>query len=142
MKILKIHTLDKGWCDKDSVMLHAAFQLLVDFMEQEKPDRIVDWNGDSLHKKAWKEIRFLYRWWTETRPARRDPLDARGLKKPSMRWRKVTGSDCRQLVAYDKKKYPEYERALNEQMRLEKEWEDEDRKNLHRLVEIRGFLWT
>lgn len=39
MKILKIHTLDKGWCDKDYIMLHAAFQILVDFVEKEKPDQ-------------------------------------------------------------------------------------------------------
>ena len=41
MKVLKIHTLEKGWCDKDYVMIHAVFQILVDFIEQEKPDQIV-----------------------------------------------------------------------------------------------------
>jgi len=43
MELLKIQTLEKGWCDKDEVLLHAAFQLLVDFVEQEHPDKIVDW---------------------------------------------------------------------------------------------------
>jgi hypothetical protein len=33
MKRLKITTLDKGWRDKDEVLLHAAFQLLADFVE-------------------------------------------------------------------------------------------------------------
>ena len=51
MKILKIHSLEKGWCDKDHVMLHSVFQLLVDFVEQEKPDQIVDWNSDPVHKR-------------------------------------------------------------------------------------------
>jgi hypothetical protein len=37
MKRLKITTLDKGWHDKDEVLLHAAFQLLTDFLEQEQP---------------------------------------------------------------------------------------------------------
>ena len=142
MKILKIHSLDKGWCDKDIVMLHALFQLLVDFIEKERPEQIVDWNAYPLYRKAWKEICWLYKWWTETRPARRDPLDEKGLKKPPMRWKKIPGSDCKQLVNYDKKKYSEYDRALKEYMRLEKKWEDEDQRNLHRLVEVRGFLWT
>jgi hypothetical protein len=62
MRVLKIHTLEKGWCDKDYVMLQAVFQLLVDFVEKEKPDQIVDWNFDPEHKNAWKEIRSLYRW--------------------------------------------------------------------------------
>jgi hypothetical protein len=78
MKILKIHTLEKGWCDKDYVMLHAAFQILVDFIEQEKPDQIVDWNSDPEHKRAWREIRLLYRRWAQGRPARRSPLDEKG----------------------------------------------------------------
>ena len=142
MKMLKIQSLDKGWCDKDQVMLHAAFQLLVDFVEKERPDQIVDWNSDPQHKHAWKEIRSLYKWWTEKRPSRKSPLDDKNLKKPPMRWKKISGSDRGQLVDWDKKKYPDYERALKKHWRLEKRWEEEDQKNFHRLVDIRGYLWT
>ena len=71
MRYLKIHTLKKGWCDKDEILLHAAFQLLVDFVEQEKPGQIIDWETDELHKKAWKEIMSLYRWWKKERAARK-----------------------------------------------------------------------
>ena len=142
MKILKIHTLEKGWCDKDRVMLHAVFQLLVDFVEQEKPDQIVDWNSDPAHKQAWKEIRSLYRWWAKTRLARKSPLDEKGLKKPPMRWKKVDGTENRQLVDYDKNKYAEYHVALKKHWRLEKKWGAEDQRNLHRMIEIRQFLWT
>jgi hypothetical protein len=42
MKVLKIHTLTQGeWYDRDESLLHAAFQLLVDFMEQERPGEII-----------------------------------------------------------------------------------------------------
>jgi hypothetical protein len=41
-----------------------------------------------------------------------------------------------------KTKYPEFERAAKQHRRLEKKWEEEDQTNLHRLVDIRGFLWT
>ena len=105
MKMLKIQSLDKGWCDKDHVMLHAAFQLLVDFVEKERPDQIVDWDSDPQHKHVWKEIRYLYKWWSEKRPSRKSPLDDKNLKKPPMRWKKISGSDCGQLVDWDKKKY-------------------------------------
>ena len=50
MKRLKISTLDKGWHDKDEVLLHAAFQLLADFVEGERPEKIVDWDFDEQHK--------------------------------------------------------------------------------------------
>ncbi len=142
MKLLKIHSLQKGWCDKDHVMLHAAFQLLVDFVEKERPEEIVDWNSSPEHKRAWRQIRSLYKWWSQTRPARKDPLAAKGLKCPPMRWKKLPGSDCRQLADYDETKYPEFEKALRQHRRLEKQWEEEDQRNLHCLVEVRGFLWT
>ncbi len=142
MKILKIHTLDKGWCDKDYVMLHAAFQLLADFVEKERPGDIVDWNTSPEHKQAWKEIRALYMWWTKTRPARKNPLMQKGLKCPPMRWKTVPGTDLRQLVDHDKAKYPNFEMAVRQHRRLEKKWEEEDQRNFHRLVDIRGFLWT
>jgi hypothetical protein len=50
MKRLKITTLEKGWHDKDELLLHAAFQLLTDFVEQERPDKIVDWEFDEQHR--------------------------------------------------------------------------------------------
>ena len=142
MKILKIHTLEKGWSDKDHVILHAAFQLLVDFVEQEKPAKIVAWNFNAEHKHAWKEICALYTWWTETRPARKNPLDEKGLQKPPMRWKKMPGSDNWQLVDYDRKKYVAYDSALRKHWRLEKKWDDEDQRSLHRLIDIRQYLWT
>ncbi len=142
MKILKIHSLEKGWCDKDYVMLHAMFQLLVDFVDQEKPDQIVDWDSDPVQKEAWKEIRSLYRWWTQTRPARKSPLDEKGLKRPPMRWKKIDRTENRQLVSYDKKEYAAYDAAVKKQRRLEKKWDEEDQRNLHRVIEIRQFLWV
>ncbi|MBK9233261.1 MAG: hypothetical protein IPO15_21080 [Anaerolineae bacterium] len=43
--------------------------------------------------------------------------------------------------AVDKKKYAgEYYQALEEHARPEQEWYEEDQRNLHRLIEIRGFL--
>ncbi len=42
MKYHKIKTLGKGWHDKDEILLHAVFQVLTDFVEQEKPETIID----------------------------------------------------------------------------------------------------
>ena len=139
---MKIHTLEKGWCDKDEVLLHVAFQLLIDFIEQEKPDEIVDWNVDELHRKAWKEIKSLYNWWKKERPARKSPLDDNRLKRPPLKLEKILGSDLCKMVEPDKKKYASYYRALGEHWKLEQKWEEEDQCNLHRLIDIRKFLWT
>lgn len=142
MKYLKIKTLEKGWHDKDEILLHAAFQLLTDFVEQEKPEKIIDWNADEEHKNAWKEIRSLYQWWKETRPARTTPLDDKDLITPPMKFKKIPGSELFKMIEPDKKKYAEYYQALEKHSELETQWYEEDQSNLHRLVDIRGFLWT
>jgi len=139
---LKIKTLDKGWHDKDEVLLHAAFQLLVDLVEKERPDKVVDWDANGLHKQAWKEIKSLYKWWKEIRPARRSPLDKKKLNKPPFKFKKMPDSEFYQIVEPDNKKFAAYYRALEKHRRLEEKWYGEDRRNLHRLIEIRGFLWT
>jgi hypothetical protein len=61
---LKMERLDENWQDKDSVMLHACFQLLKDFVEQElRVNSFVDWNHTEKHKHAKAEIEELYSWW-------------------------------------------------------------------------------
>lgn len=62
--ILKINTLGEGWTDKDNILLHACFQLLTDFVEQEMlVYDFPDWNEDEEMKEARKEIEDLYQWW-------------------------------------------------------------------------------
>ena len=46
-------------------MLHACFQLLTNFVEEEISKDIVDWEHDENHKSARKEIDELYIWWKE-----------------------------------------------------------------------------
>ncbi|MCI0699072.1 hypothetical protein L0337_44600 [candidate division KSB1 bacterium] len=142
MLTLKIKTLSNKWHDKDEVLLHAAFQLLVDYIEQEKSEKTINWNSTETDKKAWKEIQSLYRWWKVTRPARKSPLDDKALKRPPMRFKKIPGAESMQLVKPDKKKYAKYYQALRKDQKLEQKWHEEDQKNLHRLIEIRSFLWT
>ena len=141
MRLLKLRGLPSHWIDKDHLILHAAFQLLQDFMERERTDRI-DWNDDPRLARAWQEIRSLYRWWTKVRPDRREPIYAKGLKTPPLKFESVSGKPYTRLIPYDKKKFRLYDRALARQAALEKRWLDEDQRNLHRLVEIRPFLWT
>jgi len=142
MKTLKIQTLEKGWYDRDEILLHASFQILVDYMEKEHPEKIIDWNADETLAKTWKEIKSLFKWWKETRPARINPLDDKKIKVPPLKFKKIPGSDMSELVEQDKKKYAEYFRALKKTFKLEQKWFDEDQRNLHRLIEVRPHLWT
>lgn len=65
--ILKIESLDEGWGDKDDVLLHACFQLLVDFYETELAvtGRFINWEATPATRQAREEIEQLYAWWQE-----------------------------------------------------------------------------
>ncbi len=123
-------------------MLHAVLQLLVDFVEQESPDKRINWHHNAVHRRAWKEIRDLYHWWKKKRPARSSPLDNEKIAQPPLRFEKIAGTNFHRLVTPDKKRYAAYYQALKQHKRLEKRWRDEDQRNLHRLINIREFLWT
>jgi len=149
MKILKIHTLKKGWTDRDNIMLHANFQILVDFVEQEHPFKIIDWNFNDAHINAAKEIRYLYHWWTKSRPNRTDPFDS--LKKNEMpdwkeRSKPVYADDGKTIDHYvfisDPPGYQKYKDVSKKSHKLDMKWEAEDQDNLIRLIKIRRFLWV
>ena len=137
MKYLKISTLAKGLHDKDELLLHAVFQILVDFVEKEDPERVVDWNADRRYRVAWKEIKELYTWWKKVRPKRRSPLDNKKLAIPPL---EMTHSEFNR--AANRKKYGAYYRALRKLNHMEINWHQEDQRNLHRLINVRDFLWT
>lgn len=140
MKYLKINSLDKGWCDKDYLLLYAAFQILVDFIEKEHV-KTIDWNSDRNHKKAWAEMQSLYNWWRKIRPERKSPLDNKKLKKFTLKYRNVKNRPVREIIWPDKKKYAENYKAMKRTAELDMKWYKEDTENLHRLVKIRDYLW-
>jgi hypothetical protein len=138
---MKIHTLDKGWWPKADIMLHAVFQIIVDFVEKDKPVWMMP-DPIPENKLAWKEIRSLYRWWTKTRPARKSPLFDESLKWPPTLHVVKPGGDRRPITEKDRKKYAAFDSALETQWGLEQKWEQEDRRNLVRAIRIREHLIT
>lgn len=79
--VVHIHSLPPTWNDRDQVMLHAAFQVLVDFVQKEKghfSDNVYelyrpDGEEVALERAAeWETIRQLYCWWLERREDYRD----------------------------------------------------------------------
>jgi hypothetical protein len=119
MKFIKITTLNKGWHDTDELLLHAAFQLLVDFIEKERPENMTDWSCDQAHHQAWKDIKELFKWWKHTRPNRKSPLEDKNIRRPPFVVKKVSGTKLREIIQPDRKKYSDYYRALKKHMKLE-----------------------
>jgi hypothetical protein len=63
--ILKIETLGSDWCDKDTVMLHACFQLLTDCIQKEKLFEMTDFDHSEHFQQVKKEIDELNTWWQD-----------------------------------------------------------------------------
>ena len=125
---LSISTLGPSWHDNDEVMLHACFQLLTSFMDE--GSKLIDWTEDAEHRKAWKEMKALYKWWTVTRPNRKDPY-----------FDKFMTLHQTDIVITPKQEKQLNQLAVQSGVR-EIKWLDEDQKNLHRLIEVRPYLWV
>ena len=85
------------------------------------------------------EILDLYTWWTQTRPARPDPMQVSGWSAYCDRRRK---EDEHSWVFSSSKDKEDTGPMLDEMHRIEAEYEAEDEAMLIRLIKIRNALWT
>lgn len=123
-----------GWLDRDHVLLLAAFTVLRQFVEREKPcdggqprEGAEQWEVDAIarQKANHDEIMALYRWWTVERFAE------------YAAWEKARDS------AYDTYCASREDEALREVwMALENAEHARDDEMLHRLVAVRHAMWT
>lgn len=139
--VLKISALKKGseWCDKDRVMLYVCFQLLVDFIEKEKPQKIVDYDYDAYHRKQWKELQILYKYWKVDRP-RLQKEEQKALRKWAKTYKDTwvaepDGRSSLHVVLHEDKRASVYHWKLEDRIRTT------DDEMLHRLIDIRHHLW-
>lgn len=87
--VVVCRSLPPTWVDRDTVLMHAAFQCLVDFIEKEKPweftasdERMQAGYADFEPKRIneWKSIRELYFWWMKRRNEWGDELRSQDQK--------------------------------------------------------------
>ena len=139
--ILKLDNLrkDNGWCDKDQVMLCACFQLLVDFIEKEKPHKIVDYQHDAGQREQWKELQALYRYWKVERPRlekKKDALLRRWHKDHKTKWVPQPEKGTSKLVVLRTN-----EGAFRRLRKVEVQFEELEERMLGRLIKARKHLW-
>lgn len=73
--VVKVPYLERSWCDRDQLMFHAVFQILVDFVELEQPFCAWDTKWKGKHKKRHtdrKEMREYIERWFNTDEAREE----------------------------------------------------------------------
>lgn len=123
---LVITTLPKGtWIDTDERLLYANMELLMQFIEYEKPFETTDWDWTFEHRKAKKTIQEIVKWW-KNRPNR-----LKEIENLTSKWYRTP------------KKDRENNKILfNKIDILEKKLDKEETEMLKKIIEIRHYLWT
>jgi hypothetical protein len=164
----KYHLIDThlkpGYYDIDGLMLHGMFSLLrryvddehegVESLEKFGQDLLAGGPQDFMHEtearqgKKENEAVTLYRWWMEARPAmlkRQDELldllykDRKSLFDTEEE--EINGQKLYKVIR--RRERTEDEIAWNDELQaLEEKIANEEQEMLHRLIDIRGGLWT
>jgi hypothetical protein len=99
--VVVCRSLPPTWCDRDYLLLYAAFQILEDFIEKEEPwefsateehlrESYADCGPDE-RVTAWLEIQSLYRWWKQRKDDESVDYDDRD-------WRAVDDAKLHRLI--------------------------------------------
>ncbi len=154
---VKPRYLPHTWVDRRDQLHHMMFEILSQFIERECSPGHVDWegsghmvevNGEQVNVR--KEMQDLYDWWHKVYmkeiPAIEDKLwkeaephfpdtefvpieSSPGLCSMESKFK---SSDSEQI----------YRQKLDEINKLERDTEEELQRRLHRLINIREYLWT
>lgn len=123
------------WYDTDTKILYANFQLLVDYVEKEKPEENTDWTTRPSDQEIWSEIQTLYNWWTTVRPKKWIENESSSMEE--------YGIDISDIGSPTKSaNYKKWADAFDKHDQIERQLEDEDTEMLVRLMIIRKSLWT
>jgi hypothetical protein len=161
---IKIRSLVPGYYDKDTLFLHAAMQLVVDFVEIEcswmELDAPYTWRQWLYFKLPWflhkdelirnrelglKHLDMLASFYTDKL---KDATDApKIVKDVYLYWKDIRPQKIKSVEELYKKLELESDEsrtkyAIDTIDKLEADIEKQDTKMLKKIVEVRGFLWT
>lgn len=153
--------LEPGYYDADELMLHACFSLLCRYVERgmggdirlehwaetlkSEPDKNAPAGWQVQQGELESEAVVLYRWWKVKRPAdikRKEEL-LHHLYSGRRGAELFVDDEETGLKRYQPPKWEDSEDAMHAEMRaLEETIDREEQEMLHRLIDIRGGLWT
>jgi hypothetical protein len=149
--VVHIRSLEPGYHDVDVRMFHAAFDLLVDFVEGELAYEA--YTGFSVEKPWWQTTKSYVKANAEMLANRHfdwvaSDSDVGDAQRNSMaavkelyvwyKHKRPKRANAKDLWALNNEPQARYQKRVD----LTKSYEEEDTANLIRLVRIRGSLWT
>lgn len=131
-----------GYTDPSFRLWAACFQILVDYIEKEKPFDVIDFEGGG-QGEIEKELKELYHWWKEGRKKEYEDCSAildEYDRLQDEKFGKVSMLDqlTKEEIRSFRYKHPKW----NEYMDLHQRLDRKDQEMLERLVKIREHLWT
>lgn len=136
--VVVCRTLTPTYHDPREVLLHASFEVLRIYVEEEHPDKHIDWTANQLHRDAWAEIQALWSWWQWGRAERLEREDIAHYV-PRLNRPIFAGA---QGVAPEEEDADQAWAMLMLCSKYEVWGANEDDQMLVRLAKVRQFLWT
>jgi len=132
--------LKKGqWYDTDTRMLYGMMNMLVSYIEDEKPFEIIEWDEDDTHRNVKEEILAIKEWWDNYHNREAEI----GIALHDWHEEKFSGCEGDEwLKRINSKDTDEQKRLFDRHEELKKKLFEEEQDMLIRLVKIRRFLWT
>jgi hypothetical protein len=155
---VRCRRLPHTWSDRRTILLHASFQILTDFIDKECSPGHVEWYGESPHQvevdgvmeNVMDEMLELYRWWNTVHekeyPAKMDELwktaeqYSPGMKSIPIEDR--PGFYELKMIYVDDEQRDAYRAITNEINETERLMDEKAEEMLKRLAAVRLWMWT
>ena len=146
--VIKLSSLQPGYYDIDTRILHANFELLKQFVENEEPFDRIDWDHNAELQHVASEIKDLYNWWVNVFPKREELDPLTNVKCPKQKSTPASFDANGKILTwtFEQDGTPEeieaWNKACKESNLFDEKCEKEEEDNLIRLIKIRKYLWT
>jgi hypothetical protein len=154
---VKPRWLGNTWVDRDTLLVHLMFEVLGQYLEREAGPPTPAETSPCEYADAWadtrRELRELWRWWTEeylTADERLEEKYLKGIESPKLRGVDVPEVPPEEQVGLrasifqfsSDEAHMRWAEATTGKAYAEMKLEDELTTRLKRLVELRKGLWT
>jgi len=138
--VLRIKSLPPTWTDRDTILSHAMFQILSDFVNKEcKPNCPVDWDHTEDSKNARQKMDELLDWWHNTY-LKFDCMEGYDRTKATPDNERFTKSEHGEHMVWS---CNEYDKGFfDEAGRKESRMENDLNSKLKEILELRLYFWT
>ena len=138
--VLRIRTLPPTWSDRDTILSHAMFQILDDFVNKEcRKNCPVNWDHNEDSKNARQNMDELLDWWHNTY-LKFDCMEGYDQTKATPDSERFTKSEHGDYSVWSCNEYDK--EFFAEAGRKEAQMERDLNEKVKEILEMRLYLWT